>query len=59
MEEDFIVCSDRPSYGQETYLGQEGFIQRTTLEQAQQYLASKQQSARDPSTVRLYRLVAV
>lgn len=58
MQEDFVVCSTRPDiYG--TYLGQEGFIRNTTLPEAQQYLAEKREGKKDPSSVKLYRLVEV
>ena len=59
MQEQFIVCSTRPDFNNSTYLGQEGFIRTTTLSEAQQYLAEKQQDKKDPASVRLYRLVEV
>jgi hypothetical protein len=59
MQEDFIVCSTRPDFNNSTYLGQEGFIRTTDLASAQQYLAEKQQGKKDPSSIRLYRLVEV
>jgi hypothetical protein len=58
MQEQFIVCSTRPDI-EGTYLGQEGFVRTTTLSEAQQYLAEKQQGKKDPASVRLYRLVEV
>jgi hypothetical protein len=59
MQEQFIVCSTRPDLNDSTYLGQEGFIQATDLASAQQYLAEKRLDKRDPSSIRLYRLVEV
>jgi hypothetical protein len=58
MQEDFIVCSTRPDI-EGTYLGQEGFIRTTDLASAQQYLTEKRLDKRDPSSIRLYRLVEV